>query len=268
MDHEINGAEAVVSSFGDHLRMIARQSQKLSRLVSLSALHSMTDKENSTSTNGQDPARGRKVLDQIVSLESIVSDMEEKITAARCTVDEERLHLVETEEMLEDAVYLGKDIQKMLLNLPKHLPNDRITPDTAGAMDAAQVGPSGVPSIELVTVAEFDGVPKATRGRLNLEQVNSAIQEIQAVAERRHAFLSKQRSKLSDKMRVKQDALKAQAVEEHGGAPFITESELRACPMLKKMGKSTATALLSTLRSLKRLKSVQGHGTMTYVLQG
>lgn len=43
----------------------------------------------------------------------------------------------------------------------------------------------GVPVLELVTVAELNGVPRSTRARLTIEQINGAVAEIQKAVERR-----------------------------------------------------------------------------------
>ncbi|CAM9472592.1 unnamed protein product [Hapterophycus canaliculatus] len=124
-----------------------------------------------------------------------------------------------------------------------------------------------VPVLELVTVAELNGVPRSTRARLTIEQINGAVAEIQKAVERRQAFVSRPRKKLSEKQRGRLEELLQQEVPAHAGEPFIAEPDLRALPAFKK-GEMTTKALIATLRSLKRLKGVRGAGMMTYVVQG
>ncbi|CAN0243275.1 unnamed protein product [Ectocarpus sp. 12 AP-2014] len=124
---------------------------------------------------------------------------------------------------------------------------------------------SEVVPVELVTVGELNGVPRSTRGRLTIEQVNAAVTDIQKAIERRHAFLFKPRKKMSEKQRGRLEELLGQEVPAHGGRPFIAEPDLRALPSFKK-GEMTAKALIATLRNLKRLKGVRGAGMMTYVV--
>ncbi|CAM9523585.1 unnamed protein product [Choristocarpus tenellus] len=288
MTQKSESAEALAVAFGDMVRTLSSQSQKLSRLALLSNLLDEGRTEKSSMPHAYGPARA-KVLDQMRSLDAIVADLTRKLAMAREFVDDERRALVELEEMSKDAFTLNSDLQAMLSCLPKHLPGDSVSVEVVrvasdGTHRVGQVGnqskvpveasteshavATGLPEMELVTLGELERVPKTTRGRLSLEQVNAAIVEIQTTIERRHTFLSKPRSKLSDKMRIKQDSMKAQGVPDHNGAPFITEAELQACPTSKKMGKASAMALTSTLRSLKRLKSVRGINTMTYVVQG
>ncbi|CAM9512062.1 unnamed protein product [Pylaiella littoralis] len=103
-----------------------------------------------------------------------------------------------------------------------------------GEADAAASGLTEVPVLELVTVGELNGVPRSTRARLTIEQVNSAVTEIQKAVERRHAFLSKPRKKMSEKQRGRLEELLRQEVPAHGGEPFIAEPDLRALPAFKK----------------------------------
>lgn len=53
----------------------------------------------------------------------------------------------------------------------------------AGRVSASDV--SAVPVLELVTVAELNGVPRSTRARLTIEQINAAVSEIQKAVEKR-----------------------------------------------------------------------------------
>lgn len=56
---------------------------------------------------------------------------------------------------------------------------------SAGRTTMAEVDP-----VELVTVGELNGVPRSTRGRLTIEQVNAAVTDIQKAIERRYILLT------------------------------------------------------------------------------
>lgn len=55
--------------------------------------------------------------------------------------------------------------------------------------DPAASNLTEVPVLELVTVGELNGVPRSTRARLTIEQVNAAVTEIQKAVERRYAII-------------------------------------------------------------------------------
>lgn len=54
-----------------------------------------------------------------------------------------------------------------------------------GACRVAPSAPSAVPTVELVTVSELEGVARSTRGRLSIAVINDAVTEIQKAIERR-----------------------------------------------------------------------------------
>ncbi len=66
----------------------------------------------------------------------------------------------------------------------------RGNPAAAAAATAGRVATSDVPEVpvmDLVTVGELQGVPRSTRARLTIDQVNGAVAEIQKAVERRCA---------------------------------------------------------------------------------
>eukprot|EP00752_Nemacystus_decipiens_P010314 g9189.t1 len=244
-----------------------------------------------------------EALRDLRDLSSIVSDIERRAATLREEIDAHRRDNEARREMSETTRQQTAQLAATLLALPEHLPHAAPQAATAAATSSAATGAdktapaaaeSGpvtrsrgnaaaagagaeagrvaasdlpeVPVLGLVTVGELEGVPRSTRARLTIEQVNAAVAEIQKAVERRHAFLSKPRNKMSEKQRNRLEELLQQEVPGHGGEPFIAESDLRALPAFKK-GEMTAKALIATLRSLKRLKGVRGSGMMTYVVQ-
>eukprot|EP00903_Cladosiphon_okamuranus_P010352 g9795.t1 len=243
-----------------------------------------------------------EALRDLRDLSSIVSEIERRAATLRNAIDTHRRDNEARREMSETTLQQTAQLAATLLALPEHLPHAAPQPATAsapsaavGAQRTAPAADSGlatcsrgnmastaagaevglvatsdlpeVPVLELVTVGELEGVPRSTRARLTIEQVNAAVAEIQRTIERRHAFLSKPRKKMSEKQRNRLEELLQQQVPAHGGEPFISEPDLRALPAFKK-GEMTAKALIATLRNLKRLKGVRGAGMMTYIVQG
>lgn len=70
--------------------------------------------------------------------------------------------------------------------------NDGGNRDGGGGGGACRVAPSAVsevPTVELVTVSELEGVARSTRGRLTLAVVNDAVSEIQKAIEKRYEYI-------------------------------------------------------------------------------
>ncbi|KAG5178483.1 C18orf24 protein-like protein [Tribonema minus] len=123
-----------------------------------------------------------------------------------------------------------------------------------------------MPCIQLVTSAELQALPKTTRGRLQLDHVNAAITELQAVLTTKYTLLARPKSKLNEKLRRRYEQYAAAEAPEHEGAHFLTESEMRSCAALGGKGEATARLMLNSLRSLKRFRPLRANGVMTYVV--
>lgn len=70
--------------------------------------------------------------------------------------------------------------------------NDGGNRGVGGGGGACRVAPSAVsevPTVELVTVSELEGVARSTRGRLTVAVVNDAVAEIQKAIEKRYEYI-------------------------------------------------------------------------------
>lgn len=241
----VPAGEAFIESFSEMTRSMLAQSRALSRKVSLAQLledscttNTNTKSENTESASanalGDQPATAstrpqsglgaasanagsarEKVLKDLRSLDTIVSELELRAAAAREAIDRERRGCSEIEELRAAARQRAEDIAAVCLALPQYLPHAAPPSPMPAALAAEQGGSSStittagvvasrsaavgaaagtgegkgtcrmVPMLELVTMAELEAVPKSTRVRLTIAQVNSAVTEIQKAMERR-----------------------------------------------------------------------------------
>lgn len=181
---------------------------------------------NSTNSNiGRTTVRTNhgavEALRDLRDLSSIVSEIERRAATLRDAIDTHRRDNEARREMSETTRQQTAQLAATLLALPEHLPHAAPQPATATATSSAAAGadrtaPSAepgpvtrsrgntgaagaevgrvapsdlpeVPVLELVTVGELEGVPRSTRARLTIEQVNAAVAEIQKAVERRCA---------------------------------------------------------------------------------
>lgn len=158
-----------------------------------------------------------EALRDLRDLSTIVSEIERRAATLRDAIDTHRRDNEARREMSETTRQQTAQLAATLLALPEHLPHaapqpassaatatssaDRTAPSAesgpvarsrgnpaAAGAEAGRVATSDLPEVpvlELVTVGELEGVPRSTRARLTIEQVNAAVAEIQKAVERR-----------------------------------------------------------------------------------
>lgn len=218
-----DGCEAFVSSFAEMTRSMEAQCRSLARKVSLAQLlddghqdmDDSTDKENTTRDRASAPKKSsaaavvnEHVLDDLRSLDSILSDLERRAAAMRVAIDDQRRDNVILEQLARQTRRQTAQLATTCASLPKHLPfpaataapenpTSRSAPPPAAA-NATRKGaeqkasrapissPPTMPVLELVTVAELQEVPRSTRARLTIAQVNAAVSDIKKAMEKRY----------------------------------------------------------------------------------
>lgn len=113
------------------------------------------------------------------------------------------------------------------------------------------------PIVPYVSLQELESTPKYMKGRLTLEKVNAAVDELQKLVEEKYKILSLPITKLNDKSLKKYKVYKDMETTETKGIFFVAEPDLADTTHLKQ-GDATGKALLSVLRHLHRLKDLGG----------
>eukprot|EP01041_Mallomonas_annulata_P013219 gene13219-27963_t len=117
---------------------------------------------------------------------------------------------------------------------------------------------------DTVKTKEFEAVPKSTRGRLTLTQINEYFFLMMELITRKEKLLKNtKKSRRQDSVEIFE--LENKRVPEHEGAAFVTETEIRGTKIFEN-GVTTGVSVLHTLRALHRIRLVRTSGESTYVL--
>lgn len=298
-------SEILIQSFAALVRNLAVDSKEVGRLISLVPLVENAESSDIATDATLKSQPHTSVLADLTSLDRIVEQLERKMDALRENVAAQKSGADDLEELLGQADAQAEGLKYMMAHLPKHLPGDvkavakaqpvsatitveppprikRITSSAAATPSRTRTqavvktpartqaatrteGGLSEPLLDLVTAGELEKVPKTTKGRLQLEQINAAITEVRAAFLVKHALLSKNNKQLNDRQRKQKSEILMSMVPEHEGNSFLFEAELRQCPAVASKGEATARCLVNTLRHLRRVRAVRVEGTMTYV---
>lgn len=202
---------------GTHTINIVGQNSILAERSNNSSSSSNTGRTTTVRTNHG----ATEALRDLRDLSSIVSEIERRAATLRDAIDSHRRDNEARREMSETTRQQTAQLAATLLALPEHLPHSAPPPATTIATQTSAVAATGaersgpaadsgpttrsrgttaaaaeagrvaaadapdVPVLELVTVGELESVPRSTRARLTIEQVNAAVAEIQKAIERR-----------------------------------------------------------------------------------
>ena len=190
--------DELVHSFTHLVRTLDAENREATRMLCLApviqaaaAAAAATKSGTAAQTSAVQPsAADCKVLSDLQSLTAVVDELERRTQNLRQSIDEQRSTADSLESMLQQAHAQSAELEHMTAHLPKHLPGDaqarapacepptdkRATTSQSVSAAAAR---AAMPVVKLVTAAELDSVPKTTRGRVQLEQINAAIAELQ-----------------------------------------------------------------------------------------
>ncbi|XP_064620838.1 spindle and kinetochore-associated protein 1-like [Lineus longissimus] len=224
-----------------------------------------------------------------------VYDLEATVTRMKLILTSEREKLREFEAMKKSlldlnarATYTNDNIparlpkaQKVSSVQPASAPTHSITPlqpkqiqssapsnhtcrPTSVSQAAVPKQEETGPSIEYLTVDEFESVPKYMKGRMTYEKMNSAIDELNHAFDAKYKILRQRRSYLSEKQKQKARDYKAQENKDTKGLHFIVEDDIKNDSGLK-LDKASKT-LFTILRHCQRFREVRSGKLLRYVL--
>ncbi|CAJ1930268.1 unnamed protein product [Cylindrotheca closterium] len=279
------------------------------------------EKDNTTSSDGKDDTSH---LAQLQSLDRAVTSIEQKVTALRSIVSEEKRAIAHFEGSLreeckaqqlavENILQAYQEVQtnEQVIVPPKRKPESMTIPEETGPrsipvsscisathsetcntspiqrrraektrrdsvdprvdrnVQPAKNNPDeddNQVSFALVTDKELSRISRNSRRRINLLDLNEALEEIEYVAENKFDSIPSQKSFSSASQQRRFEYLRQQRgssyqdieVEAHQGHFWVSEQELRETCVFFRNGESTARAILSILCSLRRLKQIPG----------
>lgn len=199
------------------------------------------------------------------AVESVVTGMERQIHAIKLFVKDEAEVLSNAKESIKQSWRQQKTLQHMLANVPPEMPgsfNDASSLTKAASNDApsALIEDSkpqkekkgrGPPPRWHLTINELDSLSSYMRGRLTLDKVNAAIDEMAQYAEANAHLIAIPRNKLGDDLLAR--ALEVRDISTSDpvkGKHFCLETDLKG-PVLKL--DNTGKAILTVLRHVGRV---------------
>lgn len=119
-----------------------------------------------------------------------------------------------------------------------------------------------IPTLEYITVEEFDAVPKYMKGRISYTQLNAAVDELNKPFNEKYKILGMKRITLNDINRKRYEKYKLQETKDTAGEYFIVDEDIKDFSSLKM--DSVGRAILTVLRHCCRLKEIRGSGHTRY----
>ena len=293
-------ASELVSAFSKVITNLDNDVSRLRDLASIrSSLLAETQDEEYGGGENDDPngdARGRReqagarrggCASSLREAEAALQDVERRAEMLEIVVEEETRAAEDMRRVKEAAESQRELLRGIVENLPDKLPGDAaqmhvpsssswssMSGECSSIDSRSQLPPSdagvGHPHISVVCSEELSSVQKSIRGRVTLSSLNDAVSDINDVARVKYRALSvaaKGKGKRTKKFHQLIVHHRETIVEEHSGLPFVSEQDLRDCCAFFRSGESTARAVLNVLRSLKRIRQVQGGGgQVTYCI--
>jgi len=114
--------------------------------------------------------------------------------------------------------------------------------------------------IPILTLQEFEGIPKYMKGRLQYSGVNACIEEINAAIKDKYTFYRKgfqAMASIKDKEKFK--VMKSLETNETKGLYFVVVEDLKSASSLKT--EAQRRCIFALLRHCHRIKEIRGPGT-------
>ncbi|KAK4311581.1 hypothetical protein Pmani_016941 [Petrolisthes manimaculis] len=228
-----------------------------------------------------------------------VEQIKEDLASYRTTIARAKQDIVLAHSLLNMVSQLSARVAHMKANLPTHLPQPGVhlpkhdtnskkqtqvpekqphnaitttaahttttttTTTTSHGKGVTKVGAQmskHIPVLIFITVEEFESVPKYIRGRLQYEQVNAAIKEVNRALEAKYTLMARPRNKLSEAdMNVVRDC-KRQESTDTKGVYFVVGEDIKRWSTLRL--DRSGHSLLTIIRTLKRIREVRGPGSL------
>ncbi|KAH1162978.1 hypothetical protein AAZX31_01G125100 [Glycine max] len=233
------------------------------------------------------PASG---VEDLSAVDAAVSAMELQVKAIKDRLREEALAIPKTKKLIDASLRQQKKLQNMSLHVPyqmadkvtvSHLETSRclfpeFSGQDSGSFEALKLEeePAAVPKEKkgrgppptwYVTRSELDSLSSYMRGRLTLEKVNAAINDMVSYAEANAQLIVAPKKKLAENLWEKALEIRDIATMEGiKGKHFFLEADIKG-PSLKL--DNTGKAILTVLRHLGRINETRVGHNRVIILQ-
>ncbi|GFT80904.1 spindle and kinetochore-associated protein 1, partial [Nephila pilipes] len=173
--------------------------------------------------------------------------------------------IAKLENLLKKLERLNRRMDHMEENFPvvlKPTAVEKVTKGTAKPVDTKDPVLSkcnkAFNKMQLITIQEFESVPKYMKGRLKYEQINKFVGEFNNALEAKYKLLSIPRKELKPAQLKEWQQLKSQESVETKGLFFCTEDDLKVYGNIK-LDKASLN-MMTILRHCGKVKEIRGPG--------
>ncbi|MCO5551216.1 hypothetical protein L7F22_004715 [Adiantum nelumboides] len=221
----------------------------------------------------------------LATLDIAVQAMEQQLRAVKARLQDEADALPKAKALIELSLQQDRRLKLVSGNLPANLPlidksylsseNTLQSSDMEASAGAAltksmefvsqkEKKGRGAPPRLYVTSDELESLSSYMRGRLTLEKINSAVDEMATFAEANARLLAAPRKKLGEELLEKALELRDFAASDNvKGKHFFFESDMKGSAL--KMD-NTGKAILTVLRHLGRISDVRAGRHRAFLL--
>ncbi|OWF34876.1 spindle and kinetochore-associated protein 1-like [Mizuhopecten yessoensis] len=243
-----------------------------------------------------DEDEGESYQSQVVSLQTELDSLQVVIALMKTEVNKQTIKLKQTQSMKTDMETLVSNLSHAVSYIPSRMPKPAqkeaaveirdkpaVTTKTTAAQSKKSTNQGSckenqpprknqsggkkqknvyIPTLEYITVEDFENVPKYIKGRMNYNQINTMMDEINKAYKEKYKILSMKRTTLNDVNRKRFEKFKLQESKETTGEHFIVDDDIKEFSHMKM--DSVYRSVLTLLRHCGRLKEIRGGGHTRY----
>ncbi|XP_049578778.1 spindle and kinetochore-associated protein 1 isoform X2 [Syngnathus scovelli] len=217
------------------------------------------------------PDKKKKLNRELDALERLLVEFEKSVAQQK----EQLSHLKALEELTGNNL---KSLQHLKDNVPAHLPqkcpqreNEQIMkqnqePDVESSQQeiVKSKTKSHVKEIPFITLAEFEVIPPYMKGRVPYDQINKAVQNINAAVAAKYKIVHQPVKTFNNHTRKLYQRFKDQETKDTKGQYFVVEEDFREFTQMKV--DKRLHGILNMLRHCQRLQELRGGGLTRYII--
>ncbi|KAK6178908.1 hypothetical protein SNE40_011390 [Patella caerulea] len=221
----------------------------------------------------------------VSTIERELQSLEITMALLKQEISKQKEQLKSVEEVKKKFHRLIKDVNYTTNNIPARLPNNNLQNNNNESDKTAQKvkplsKPGNIktennkevkrterkhcPSIEYLTVDEFEEVPKYMKGRVTYNQVNSLVDELNKTFIAKYKILHMKKSTMNDISRKRFENYKIQENKDTEGVYFVVEVDIKDFSSVKM--DAITRSILTTLRHCGRIREVRGGKLTRYAI--
>ncbi|KAM9807627.1 SKA complex subunit 1 [Neosynchiropus ocellatus] len=213
----------------------------------------------------------KKLAQEITSLGSQTERLE-------TFVERQRDQLKQLKALEEIYQHHLESVQHLVVHIPVHMPKRKspakateaaaVKSEAAGAApvpaETSRRGNRNIRTMMVITLPEFEGIPQYMKGRITYDQLNAAVQTINAAVVAKYKIVQQPVRSLNNHSKKLHQRFKELETGDTKGQFFVVEEDIRDFTQVKV--DKRFQLLLNMLRHCHRLKELRGGGCTRYML--